>query len=406
VSIVETIRSALEAIWSHGLRSALTVLGILIGIAAVILTVGFGEGASATVNSAISSLGTNLLIVTPGSSSSGGIQGGFGSASTLTYADAQDPASPRVCPNMGAGPPPPTTFDNVVAGSKNWTTQIVGTTASWLKVRDRAMAQGNFFTSSQVSDAAAVAVIGSSTAQELGLGGFALGQVITVNSVSLTVIGVLNTAGDSSGIDEDDMVLVPITLAQSLITGSQSVQSIYVEAQSQGTLGAAYGETDDELLALHQIANPAKADFTITSQSTLESTASSVNDALTFLLAGIAAISLLVGGIGVMNIMLVSVTERVREIGLRKALGATPAAIRRQFLFEATALGLTGGFLGAGLGVLGAVVIPQFVSSHITLEWWALAGSIGVAMAIGLGFGVYPAARAARLAPIDALRSE
>jgi putative ABC transport system permease protein len=406
VSIVETIRSALEAIWSHGLRSALTVLGILIGIAAVILTVGFGEGASATVNSAISSLGTNLLIVTPGSSSSGGIQGGFGSASTLTYADAQDLASRTVGPNLGAGAPTPTTFDNVVAGSKNWTTQIVGTTASWLKVRDRAMAQGNFFTSSQVSDAAAVAVIGSSTAQELGLGGFALGQVITVNSVSLTVIGVLNTAGDSSGIDEDDMVLVPITLAQSLITGSQSVQSIYVEAQSQGTLGAAYGETDDELLALHQIANPAKADFTITSQSTLESTASSVNDALTFLLAGIAAISLLVGGIGVMNIMLVSVTERVREIGLRKALGATPAAIRRQFLFEATALGLTGGFLGAGLGVLGAVVIPQFVSSHITLEWWALAGSIGVAMAIGLGFGVYPAARAARLAPIDALRSE
>jgi len=406
VSIVETIRSALEAIWGHRLRSALTVLGILIGIAAVILTVGLGEGASATVNSAISSLGTNLLIVTPGSSSSGGVQGGFGSASTLTYADAQDLASRTVCPNIVAVAPTATTFDNVVAGSKNWTTQIDGTTASWLKVRDRTMAEGSFFTPSQVDDADAVAVIGSSTAQELGLGEFALGQVITVNNVSLSVIGVLNTAGDSSGIDEDDMVLVPITLAQSLITGSQSVQSIYVEAQSQGTLGAAYGETDDELLALHQITNPAKADFTITSQSTLESTANSVNDALTFLLAGIAAISLLVGGIGVMNIMLVSVTERVREIGLRKALGATPAAIRRQFLFEASALGLTGGFLGAGLGVLGAVVIPQFVSNHITLEWWALAGSIGVAMAIGLGFGVYPAARAARLAPIDALRSE
>ena len=358
------------------------------------------------MNRAISSLGTNLLIVTPGSSSSGGIQGGFGSASTLTYADAQDLASRTVCPNIVAVAPTATTFENVVAGSKNWTTQIVGTTTSWLKVRDRTMAQGSFFTPSQVNDAAAVAVIGSTTAQELGLGAFALGQVITVNSVSLTVIGVLNTAGDSSGIDEDDMVLVPITLAQSLITGSQSVQSIYVEAQSQSTLGAAYGETDDELLALHQIANPAKADFTITSQSTLESTANSVNDALTFLLAGIAAISLLVGGIGVMNIMLVSVTERVREIGLRKALGATPAAIRRQFLFEATALGLTGGFLGAGLGVLGAVVIPEFVSNHITLEWWALAGSIGVAMVIGLGFGVYPAARAARLAPIDALRSE
>ncbi len=407
MSILETIRSALEAIWSHGLRSALTVLGILIGIAAVILTVGLGEGASATVNSAISALGTNLLIVTPGSStSSGGIQGGFGSASTLTYADAQDLASRTVCPSIAAVAPTAVTFDNVVAGSKNWTTQIVGTTASWAKVRDRSMAEGSFFSSAQVTDNDPVAVIGSTTAQELGFGGFALGQMITVDGVSLTVIGVLNTAGDSSGIDEDDMVLVPITVAQSLITGSQSVQSIYVEAQSQGTLGAAYGETDDELLALHQITNPAKADFSITSQSTLESTASSVNDALTFLLAGIAAISLLVGGIGVMNIMLVSVTERVREIGLRKALGATPAAIRRQFLVEATTLGLTGGFLGAGVGVLGAIIIPQFVSNHITLEWWALAGSIGVAMAIGLGFGVYPAARAARLAPIDALRSE
>jgi putative ABC transport system permease protein len=407
VSFLETVRSALEAIWSHGLRSALTVLGILIGIAAVILTVGLGEGANATVNAAISSLGTNLLIVTPGSStSSGGIQGGFGSATTLTYADAQDLASHLVCPNVVAVAPTAMTYDNVTAGTKNWTTQIVGTTASWLNVRNRSMAEGSFFTTAQVKDAANVAVIGSTTAEELGLGAFPLGEVITVNSVPLTVIGELNTAGDSSGVNEDDMVLTPITVAQSLITGSQSVSSIYLEAQSQGVLGAAYSEANDELLALHQITNPNDADFTITSQATLESTASSVNDALTFLLAGIAAISLLVGGIGVMNIMLVSVTERVREIGLRKALGATPAAIRRQFLVEATTLGLTGGVLGAGLGLLGAVVIPHLVSTHIDVEWWAVAGSIGVAMAIGLGFGVYPAARAAKLAPIDALRSE
>jgi putative ABC transport system permease protein len=407
VSLLETVRSAMEAIWSHGLRSALTVLGILIGIAAVILTVGLGEGASATVNAAISSLGTNLLIVTPGSStSSGGIQGGFGSATTLTYADAQDLASHLVCPNIVAVAPTATTFDNVTAGTKNWTTQIVGTTASWLSVRNRSVVEGSFFTSAQVSDAADVAVIGSTTAEELGFGAFPLGETITVNGVSLTIIGELNTAGDSSGINEDDMVLTPITVAQSLITGSQSVSSIYLEAQSRGVLGAAYSEANDELLALHQITNPTDADFTITSQATLESTASSVNDALTILLAGIAAISLLVGGIGVMNIMLVSVTERVREIGLRKALGATPAAIRRQFLVEATTLGLSGGVLGAGLGLLGAVVIPHLASTHIAVEWWAVAGSIGVAMAIGLGFGVYPAARAAKLAPIDALRSE
>jgi putative ABC transport system permease protein len=202
------------------------------------------------------------------------------------------------------------------------------------------------------------------------------------------------------------MILVPITVVQSAIAGSQSVSLVYLEAQSQSALGAAYDEADSELLALHQITNPKDADFTITAPSTLESTASSVNDALTFLLAGIAAISLLVGGIGVMNIMLVSVTERVREIGLRKALGATPSAIRRQFLVEATTLGLTGGFLGAAVGVLGAVLIPHLATTRIDIVWWAVAGSIGVAMVIGLGFGVYPAARAARLAPIDALRSE
>jgi putative ABC transport system permease protein len=397
----------MEAIWSHGLRSTLTVLGILIGIAAVILTVGFGEGASNQVDTAISSLGTNLLIVTPGSStSSGGVQGGYGSATTLTYADAQDLGSRLVCPNIVAVAPTATTYDEVTAGTKNWTTQIVGTTSTWQKVRNRSVVEGSFFTSAQVNGDADVAVIGSTTAQELGLT-FPLGQTITINNVALTVIGELNTAGDSSGIDEDDMVLVPITTAQSLITGSQSVSTIYLQAQSQGVLGAAYDEANNELLALHQITNPKDADFTITAQSTLESTVSSVNDALTILLAGIAAISLLVGGIGVMNIMLVSVTERVREIGLRKALGATPAAIRRQFLVEATTLGLSGGVLGAGLGLLGAVVIPRFASTaHIDVVWWAVAGSIGVAMVIGLGFGVYPAARAARLAPIDALRSE
>ena len=179
-----------------------------------------------------------------------------------------------------------------------------------------------------------------------------------------------------------------------------------MEAASQGALGAAYTEATDELLSLHQIANPKDADFTITSQASIEATASNVDKTLTVLLAGIAAISLLVGGIGVMNIMLVSVTERRREIGLRKALGATPAAIRRQFLVEASVLGLSGGILGSGIGLVGAEVLPHFISNTIAIVWWAVAGSIGVALVIGLGFGVYPATRAARLAPIEALRSE
>ncbi|MFZ0169378.1 MAG: ABC transporter permease [Candidatus Dormiibacterota bacterium] len=403
----ETLRSGLEAITGHRLRSALTVLGILIGISAVILTVGLGEGASSSVDSAIVSLGSNLLIVTPGSStSSAGIQGGLGSATTLTYANAQDLGSHLDCPDIVGVAPTATTVATVTAGTKNWTTSIVGTTASYPGVRSRSVSFGSFFTAAQVKDQANVAVLGPTTASKLGLGFDPVGQTIDVDGVSLTVIGVLSSAGSLGSTDEDDMVLLPITLAQSQILGSNSVQTIYLKAVSQGTLGAAYQEADDELLSLHQISTAADADFTITSQQTIVATASSVDKTLTVLLAGIAAISLLVGGIGVMNIMLVSVTERVREIGLRKALGATPAAIRRQFLVEASVLGLTGGILGAGVGLLGAIVLPRFISNTIAIEWWAVVGAIAVAMAIGLIFGVYPAARAARLAPIEALRSE
>ncbi len=407
MNLLETVRSAIEAIVSHRLRSALTVLGMLIGIAAVIMTVGLGEGATSSVNSAISSLGTNLLIVTPGSStSSGGVQRGFGSATTLTYADSRALGTHIVAPAIKAETPTTTSFEEVVAGTKNWTTQVIGTTPSYLSVRDRSVTIGSFFTAADVKNQNNVAVLGATTAEELGLDFDPVGQTIDVGNLPLTVIGVLNTAGSSGSTNEDDMVLLPITVAQSQITGSDSIQNIYLEATSQGTLGTAYTEAYDELLALHQIKTPTDADFSITSQSTIEATATSVDKTLTVLLAGIAAISLLVGGIGIMNIMLVSVTERIREIGLRKALGATPAAIRRQFLVEASVLGLTGGLMGAGIGLIGAVVLPHFISNSIAIEWWAVAGSIGVAVAIGLGFGVYPATRAARLAPIEALRSE
>ena len=406
MSLMETLRSAVEAIIGHRLRSALTVLGMLIGIAAVILTVGLGEGATASVNASISSLGTNLLIVTPGSSSSGGVEGGFGSATTLTYADAQALGTKTVAPAIKAEAPTTTSEEEVVAGTKTWTTSIVGTTPSWLSVRDRSISIGTFFTAADVKDQKAVAIIGSTTAEELGLGFDPVGQTITIGKLQVTVIGELASAGSSGSTDEDDMVLLPITVAQSQITGSDSVSNIYIEATSTSTLGTAYTEANDELLSLHEITTPTDADFTITSQASIEAAASSVDKTLTVLLAGIAAISLLVGGIGIMNIMLVSVTERIREIGLRKALGAKPGDILRQFLVEASVLGLTGGFMGAGIGLIGAVVLPHLISESIAIVWWALAASIGVAVAIGLGFGVYPATRAARLAPIEALRSE
>jgi putative ABC transport system permease protein len=406
MSWLDTFRSGLEAIASHRLRSCLTVLGILIGIAAVILTVGFGEGATSSVNTAISSLGTNLLIVTPGSSTTGLVRGGFGSASTLTYANAVALSDKVDCPDIVGVAPQVSTSGYLVNSSENWSTTVYGSTAQWLSVRGRSMAEGSFFTKAEVNSDDNVVVLGQTTAEELGLFD-PVGESISINGTPFTVIGVLNEEGtSSSSTDEDDMAVVPITTAQEVLTGSSSVSTIYLEAGSQSTLGAAYDEATDELLAVHGISDPEDADFSITTQSSLDSTFTSVDKTLTLLLAGIAAISLVVGGIGVMNIMLVSVTERVKEIGLRKALGATPRVILRQFLVEASALGLAGGLLGAALGIAGAEIIPHFVSNKIAISGPAIAVAIVAAMGIGIAAGVYPASRAARLAPIDALRSE
>jgi putative ABC transport system permease protein len=405
MSWLDTLRSGLEAIASHRLRSSLTVLGILIGIAAVILTVGLGEGATSSVNSAISALGSNLLIVTPGSSTTGLVRGGFGSASTLTYQNSVALANKVDCPDITAVAPQVTQDATLVAGNENWTTSVYGSTTSWLSVRGRSMTEGSFFTQKDMSTDANVVVLGQTTAEELGL--FSpVGETVNIGDIPFTVTGVLNSAGSSSSTNEDDLAVIPITTAESEFTGSSSVSTIYLEASSQSAMGAADTEATDELLALHGITNPADADFTITSQTQIEDTASSVDKTLTVLLAGIAAISLLVGGIGVMNIMLVSVTERVREIGLRKALGATPAVIRRQFLVEASTLGLAGGIAGAALGVVGAIVIPHFITNQIAISVPATVGAIICAIGIGVVFGVYPATRAARLAPIEALRSE
>ena len=408
---LDTVKTGLDAIRSHRLRSGLTMLGILIGIAAVILTVGLGEGAQAQVSSQINALGTNLLVVSPGSTTgTGGIRGGFGTASTLTKADADALASKVTAPDVAQVAPATTSQGALTAGSTNWTTSVVGTTPSWAPVRARKIDVGRFLDATDENNAAAVVVLGPTTAQQLFGTQSALGQTVTLNGVPLQVVGVLQSTGSTSGTtNNDDTAVVPYTTAAQRLFGGNtrtSVNTIYISATSSSSLSAAYQEIQNELLNLHHISNPNNADFTITTQESLLTTANSVNKTLTVLLGGIAGISLLVGGIGVMNIMLVSVTERVREIGLRKALGARPRVIRRQFLVEASVLGLAGGVLGALLGLVGSGVLPNLINSPVTLSPTATVGAIAIAIAIGLAFGVYPASRAARLAPIDALRTE
>jgi putative ABC transport system permease protein len=409
MSWLETFRTSFDALIHRRMRSILTMLGILIGIAAVMLTVGLGQGAQAKVTDQINKLGSNLLIVTPGSSTtSGGFRGGRGSATTLTTDDATVLANPAIAPDILRVAPTSTTQSSVLAGTTNWTTSIVGTTSQWLDVRARSVVSGRFFTAAEDQAQTGIAVIGQTTATNLFGARDPVGQTISVSGANLTVVGLLNTEGSTTGGDQDDMVIVPQSTYAARVSTSanpRSVSTIYIEAKDADSLSAAYQETTNALLSNHNVTLSA-ADFSVSSQQAIVATATSTSRILTVLLGSIAAISLLVGGIGVMNIMLVSVTERVREIGLRKALGATPRIILRQFLVEASMLGFVGGVAGLGLGLLGAAVLPGLLDQPVTISAIAAAGALVVSLIIGIGAGVYPASRAARLAPIDALRSE
>jgi putative ABC transport system permease protein len=405
MSLLRTFETGMRVLLGHRLRSVLTTLGILFGVAAVICTVGIGTASANSVNARIAALGTNLLTVSPGSTVSFGVRGGTGSANTLTMEDVAGLEDKQDAPDISAVAPVVSGTATLVSTSSNWSTTVQGSTPAWLVTNARTMSSGVFFTQQEVQQHAQVVVLGATTAQELGA---IVGDQVSIGGSPFDVIGLLTVSGSTGFTNTDDLAVIPLTTAQDEVTGGSpdSVQRILLQASSSGTIGSAYDEADQLLLQTHHITTATAANFSITSASTLASTAASVTTTLTILLASVAAISLLVGGIGVMNIMLVSVTERTQEIGLRKALGATPRDLLRQFLIEAATLSFVGGVLGVGAALLAGFLVPRLANIAVTITATPVIIAVAVAAGVGLIFGVYPAARAARLAPIAALRAE
>lgn len=402
----ETIRIAFRSIWANKLRTFLTMLGIIIGVASVITLSAVGNGASDLVTKQVQGLGSNLLTISPGAATFGGINLGSGSDSSLTMADVQSIAQQD--PDVGAVAPLSSHNGQVVFGPNNTSTSIQGTSANYLDVRTGSVAQGRFFSQPEVDHSANVAVLGSQTVQTLftGTGADAVGQTIDINQIPFTIIGVLASQGSNGFTNLDDRVLIPITTYDNVLTGSQSVSSINVSAASAAVMSQAQAELESTLRAQHGLAPGQSDDFRIQNQASLLSTLTSVTTVLSELLAGVAGISLVVGGIGIMNIMLVSVTERTREIGIRKAIGAKRGVILAQFLVEAMIISVLGGIIGIVIGGGGSDLLGLVMHFGNVVSGSAVLLAIGFSLVEGIVFGVYPARKAARLNPIDALRHE
>jgi len=426
VKIYDSFRSALQSLVVNKLRSALTMLGVIIGVASVIAMVAVGNGASQQVQNTILSLGSNLITVSPGNLTDQSLRGAGAQSQNLTLDDMRSLQSQlgttvaAVHAEQGAG------RWQVTAAGQNWNTNVNGVTEQYPIVRDWSMQSGDFFTESDMTINAQVAVIGSTTATNLFGEGDAVGQTLQLRQVfggggqgqgqqrarivNFKVIGVLDTKGSTFGFSRDDQVLVPITTAQRVLTGRLNVvNTIVVKATSSEAMADTTADVTSVLLQRHKITDPASPDFTVTNQNDTLSALSAVTASFTLLLGAIGGISLLVGGIGIMNIMLVSVNERTREIGIRKAVGARRQDIMIQFLIESMALTGIGGILGILLGwAITRVVslIPQAGGLVLVITAGTVIIAVGVSVAIGVIFGLYPAMRAARLHPIQALRYE
>jgi putative ABC transport system permease protein len=403
-------RIALRALAVNKLRSGLTMLGIIIGVAAVIVMVAVGAGAQARVEEQIRALGSNLLLILSGARTQGGVRLAVGSGYTLSEDDAlainREIQEATAAPALRGGA-------QVIWGNSNWSTQIYGTTPEYLAVREWRLASGRVFEPAEMSGAGKVCIVGQTVVRELFGGDDPVGQVVRIKRVPFTVIGVLENKGQSMmGSDQDDIVLVPIATARSRVLGAanlakqRAVSTIWVKVADGYDTQAAEGQVRALLRQRHRLQPGAEDDFSLRNLAEVMAAQEASSRVLALLLAAVASVSLVVGGIGIMNIMLVSVTERTREIGLRMAVGARTRDILGQFLVEAVTLSLIGGLAGVLLGVGGALLVAQFAGWQIQLSGNAVALAVAFAFAIGVFFGFYPARKAARLNPVEALRFE
>jgi putative ABC transport system permease protein len=405
MKILNTILSALRALQRNKMRSFLTMLGIIIGVAAVIAMLAIGQGAEYSVKAQIASLGTNALMVFPGAQQQAGVRSGAGSATTLTEDDAL--AISRECPAVQYISPGAFAGGQVIAGNLNWSASIQGTGTDYLEIRQWPIEYGVFFTEQDVKAAAKVCVLGQTVADNLFPDASPVDQTIRIRNVPFKVVGVLAKKGqNASGQDQDDIILAPYTTVIRRLSHFPNLRFILVSAASLNDMSAAQMQISELLRVRHKIQSYDVNDFTIRNQTDLATTATETTKSLTFLLAGIASISLLVGGIGIMNIMLVSVTERTREIGIRMSVGARSRDILTQFLIEALVLSLLGGITGIILGVVGSTIISSIAKWPTIITAFSIILSFGFSIAIGIFFGFYPARKAAMLNPIDALRYE
>ena len=407
MNLLMIIRVALRALVRNKMRATLTMLGIIIGVAAVIAMVSIGQGAQASVQAQIEGIGTNLLFLSAGAQNVGGVRSGTGDSGTNTLTVEDLEAIRREVPSVSMVTPTINARSQLVAGNMNWNTQVQGVSEQYPEVRKWTIQSGEFFSETDVRTAARVIVVGQTIGDNLFPGMDPVGQTVRVANLPFRIVGVMVRKGqDQQGRDQDDTAFAPYTTVQKKILGNTNLRIAYVSAISQDATYTAQQQITELLRQRHKLTASEGDDFTVRNMTDIAEAANETNNTMTILLACIASVSLLVGGIGIMNIMLVSVTERTREIGIRMAIGARSSAVRSQFLIESIVLSVMGGLIGIVLGISMSLAIPALLGWPTLISSLAIVGSVLFSVAVGVFFGYYPARKAASLDPIEALRYE